>query len=277
MKTRTLNNGPFSFCHRVATMCVALLVFALLIGSSSAFGGAAQSPTSEPERSLFCGLWRVDDGFVSTIRIKNSLVVGPIEVTPVLYTAEGTEYVLPTIRLAATAVATVNINATLARINGGHGEGFGSAALRYRYPTPGHVLGSMEILNERKSLIFTYPFSGVENSAASQHRQTWEGLWWKHTPAISGFVNLSNTLDRELEVTLQAIGAAGTKLASQVVRVPGHASRFFEMKDLTAGLTGVEAQAGGLHVEFTGPHGALLLAGGLLNEGLWSAPLKLDR
>ncbi len=41
--------------------------------------GQAASPTFE----LYCGLWRVDSGFSSTIRIKNSLTVAPIEVDPV--------------------------------------------------------------------------------------------------------------------------------------------------------------------------------------------------
>jgi hypothetical protein len=44
--------------------------------------------------SLYCGLWRVDNGFVSKIHIKNALIVGPLVVMPVLYMADGTQYEL---------------------------------------------------------------------------------------------------------------------------------------------------------------------------------------
>ena len=39
-----------------------------------------------PDRTYraYCGLWRTDDGFNSTIQIKNELIVAPIDVMPVL-------------------------------------------------------------------------------------------------------------------------------------------------------------------------------------------------
>jgi hypothetical protein len=40
---------------------------------------------------MFSGLWRVDGNFQSTIHMKNSLVVAPVQVTPVLCMADGTE------------------------------------------------------------------------------------------------------------------------------------------------------------------------------------------
>lgn len=41
----------------------------------------------------YCGLWRTDDGFDSTIQIKNELIVAPIDVMPVLYLGDGSEMI----------------------------------------------------------------------------------------------------------------------------------------------------------------------------------------
>jgi hypothetical protein len=46
--------------------------------------GASPAATLQTQ-TLVSGLWRVDGAFESTIRIKNSLIVGPIDVSPVLY------------------------------------------------------------------------------------------------------------------------------------------------------------------------------------------------
>lgn len=113
-------------------------------------------------QTLSCGLWRVDGSFVSTIHIKNSLLIGPIEVSPIIYMADGTEYDLPSVTIATAGTATVNINESLknaAHLIGNHVSQFGSAALRYEYPAPGEVSGSMGILNITKSLSFEYPFT----------------------------------------------------------------------------------------------------------------------
>ncbi len=72
--------------------------------SPATANGGQQTPAST--YSLFCGLWRVDRGFVSTIHVKNSLVVGPLEVTPVLFMADGTEYDLPAVTLATAGAAS---------------------------------------------------------------------------------------------------------------------------------------------------------------------------
>src|SRR2546426_1785054 len=79
---------------RATTAILTLIAFALsLLGSSSwhelSLGASPQSPQlattstqGDTTHTLYCGLWRTDGGFVSTIRIKNSLVVAPLEVNP---------------------------------------------------------------------------------------------------------------------------------------------------------------------------------------------------
>ncbi len=50
-------------------------------------GTASTRAQSNKAYILYSGLWRTDGGFVSTIRIKNVLVVAPMDVVPVLFMA----------------------------------------------------------------------------------------------------------------------------------------------------------------------------------------------
>ena len=57
---------------------------------------------------LFSGLWRVDGSFESMIHIKNSSVVAPVEVTPILYMADGAEHDLPPLTIPTTGTSGVS-------------------------------------------------------------------------------------------------------------------------------------------------------------------------
>lgn len=228
---------------------------------------AATSTGTVATYTAFCGLWRVDGGFQSTIEIKNSLVVAPLDVTPVLYLADGAEYDLPPVHLAPTAVATVSVNQALANASpevASHLSSFGSAALRYQYTSPGHVLGAMQILNIPQSLIFISPFSGVAEAAPAV--QTLEGLWWRHDPDVGGFVSLANATNAPADVTLQAIGSRGTALRPQSLNLAAHGTQLLSLDTLVAGLPGLENQAGGLRVQYNGKLGEVMVTGGLVNE-----------
>jgi hypothetical protein len=170
--------------------------------------------------TLYAGLWRIDHTFVSTIRIKNSLVVAPLEVQPVLFMEDGTAYTLPPVQLPVSGVVTLNINEALARAPesmAGHMSSFGSAALIYRYPTPGHVMASISMVDVPRSLSFPCAFGELMNHSPS--KQALEGLWWKHDPGVSGFLALSNLTDTETSVNVRIGGARGTAEPARVVEV----------------------------------------------------------
>ena len=114
-----------------------------------------------------CGLWRVDNGFISTIHVKNILITGPLTVTPVLFMADGTEYDLPVVNLPITGVADVSVNDALGNLPptaAAHLSQYGSAAVRYSYQNPGHLVAMMEITNITQSLVFSAPFNILGNS-----------------------------------------------------------------------------------------------------------------
>jgi len=78
---------------------------------------------------MSAGLWRVDDGFVSTVQVKNLLASKPVVFTPALYMADGTEQLLSPIQLPANASTVLNVNAQLQGLpadKAAHESSFGS-------------------------------------------------------------------------------------------------------------------------------------------------------
>src|SRR5437660_3407386 len=120
----------------------------------------ASRPANTPAQAnktytLYSGLWRTDGSFVSTIRVKNVLVVAPMDVTPVLFMADGTPYMLRSVHVPVSGVVTVNVNDALASTPpsvASHLSQFGSAALIHSYSSPGHLSASMAVIDVGRSL-----------------------------------------------------------------------------------------------------------------------------
>ena len=138
--------------------------------------------------------------------MRNMLVVKPIDVTPVLYMADGTEYALPVVHLPIAGVATLDINDAIRTAPGklaGHTSEFGSAGLRFSFVWSA-IQASIENLNTTRSLIYNFYLQDVSSSATKD--QTAEGLWWKQDPDIGGFVALSNSSATPIQATYEVVG-----------------------------------------------------------------------
>jgi hypothetical protein len=219
--------------------------------------------------SLYCGLWRVDNGFVSKIHIKNALIVGPLTVLPVLYMADGTQYSLQPVQVPTAGTAQINVNDALSYAPPAiepHLSQYGSAALYYQYKSPGHLLAFTEIINLQGSLIFTTPFAGLDEGAAGT--QTLEAVWWRHNPQVQGFVALSNVTSAPIQVSLQPVGSLGTQLGAGAITLQGHTTQMLDLDSLAGGLPEAENQAGGLRLQYNGVKRAIMANGGLVNEGI---------
>jgi hypothetical protein len=219
--------------------------------------------------SLYCGLWRVDNGFVSKIHVKNALIVGPLTVLPVLYMADGTQYELQPIQVPTAGTAQINVNDALSSAPPAiepHLSQYGSAALYYQYQNAGHLLAFTEIINLQGSLIFTTPFAGLDQGPAGP--QTLEALWWRHDPQVGGFVALSNVTSSPIQVSLQPTGSQGTQVASTAITLQGHTTQMLDLDMLAWGLPQAENQAGGLRLQYNGVKRAIMATGGLVNEGI---------
>lgn len=253
------------------------LYSSLLPGSLQDFLATAVS--SSPEYVLFSGLWRTDGGFHSTVRMKNVLVVAPIQVTPVLYMADGTEYSLPAINIPISGVATVDVNAALADVPPNiapHLSQHGSVAVKYSYSSTGHLAAYVAIIDPLRSLSFTFPFvepgamQMVMASHSDQHvhptPETMEGLWWKHDGGVTGFVTLTNTTGAEQKAAVRISGSLGHGGPTRSVTLCAHCTQVLDLGEAVKDLPNNEQQAGGVSVQYA-QMGNVLVGGGLLNEG----------
>jgi hypothetical protein len=129
---------------------------------------------------LFSGLWRVDGNFESTIHIENSLVVAPVEVTPVLYMADGAEYDLTPVIVPTAGTSMLSVNEALAQAPPpirAHLSSYGSAALLYRGLAMS-MAAKIEMLDAPRSQLFTASFmrSVMPGGMSKGAMQTLEGL-----------------------------------------------------------------------------------------------------
>ncbi len=229
-------------------------------GNSSPAAAVAQTMKTY---TMYSGLWRTDGGFVSTIRVKNVLLVAPLDVTPVLFMADGTPYMLPSVHLAVSGVATININDALASappIIASHISQFGSAALIHSYSSPGHVSASTAVIDASRSLSYTFPFA---EPMGDPMQQTLEGLWWKHDPGVSGWIALSNVSDAEAQATVQLAGPGNDTQSPRTLDLPAHTTQMLPVEDFASNPSPLSRQAGGIRVQCTGQPGSLLITGGL--------------
>src|SRR5216683_4915476 len=218
--------------------------------------------------TLYTGFWRTDGSFVSTIRVKNVLAVAPIDVTPVLFMADGAPYMLSSVHVAVSGVATVNINDALATAPSSiasHISQFGSAALIYSYPSPGHVTAQMAAIDASRSLSYTYPFVEPMNMPGHDSKQVLEGLWWKHDPGVTGFITLSNTTGQQQTAVLTPV-LPGNNANSQQVTLAPQSTQMLKLEDIANQASTPDNRAGGIRVEYQGSQGAILVTGALANE-----------
>ena len=218
--------------------------------------------------TLYSGFWRADGSFVSTIRIKNVLVVASMDVTPVLFMEDGTPYMLSSVHVPVSGVTTVNINDSLAaapRSIASHVSQFGSAAVIYSYPSPGHVTAQIAAIDASRSLSYSYPFIEPVNMPGHDSRQVLEGLWWKHDQGVTGFVTLSNTTDQQQTALLTPVYPGNNANPRQVTLAP-HSTQILKFEQIASEASGPDNRAGGIRVEYEGSQGAILVTGALANE-----------
>ncbi len=237
-------------------------------GSSHQVLGHAKRLTLAHTASV--ALWRTDGGFVSKMRLKNALVTGPLEVGPVLYMSDGTEYVLTPVNVPPAGVISLNINQLLAQAPPSvmtHISTFGSASLTYRHPSGGHLIATVSMQDTSRSLVLSYPFteSPVSRRRSSGTPTVWEGLWWKRDPEVHGFLAISNSSAQEAQTNIRLVGNDGILAQPKVVRLKAHSTQILSLENVKDGL-GTAAPVGGIRVESSGEAGSIAIAGGLLNE-----------
>ena len=243
-------------------------------GKPGMSGGTAKAMSTY---SQFCGLWRTDGGFISTIHVKNSLITAPLLVTPSLFTPDGSQLTLPAVIIPAGGESDINVNRALAAIlPPGAAPTHGSAELSYMWSSPGHVVASMQMLDIGRSLSFSAAFqpphlyqpvgvgAPIPDPGPAPHRI--ETLWWRHDPGVHEMLSLANTSGQDLAVGYQITGSSGAPLPAQSVALGPHQSQLLDLSGQIAQIPGYLASSGGITITYQGIMGQLLVAGLLEND-----------
>jgi hypothetical protein len=224
------------------------------------------TPTKMNLYTSFCGLWRTDQSYASTIRLSNQLSISPMDATVTLYMKDGTPYVLAPVHLQTSGVATVNVNTALSGAPASiqpHLSSFGSASVSYRYDWQGVVFASMSIMDTVRSLEYTYPFMfpmaeqmGAGASAGAMNSTTLEGLHWGYSAQSSVFLSLSNATQQPLNVSLSLLDGDGNVTVGESLVIPSLN---------TVLMTGLPTSTtpGGVQVAWNGDEDALAVLGGI--------------
>src|SRR5580692_131351 len=234
-------------------------------------------PTPATTRSMVGGFWMTDANFKSSIQIKNVVETDPVKVTPVLYLSNGKRYPLREVALEPSGTAVVSINDALKELGiAPWATLLGYVEVEYHWLWD-PVCVTVISVDTVHSVIFT---TGLAPSLpANPKAQAWmageprpqliEGMWWKQEANVTGFVALSNTTERVLDVSLRVTDAKNTPMEERTVSVSPHGTKMAKLPDL--GRTG---NSGGLEVSYVGKYGELLASGGLQdNDAGYSASL----
>ena len=230
-------------------------------------GGMSMGGGSQPATYMLSGgFWRTDGAFISTIRVKNVLIVGPMDVIPTLFMADGTPYVLPSVHIPTSGVATININDALAAAPPSvarHISSYGTAMLMWTYTSEGHVAASIASIDATRSLSFIFPFTVPMGNSM---QQTVDGLWWRHDPDIQGFVAVSNTGDAATQASIQLVGPGVETQPAHTLSLAPHSTQLLRLEDLATNIAALAPRTGGVRVQYTGAMGSVQVVGGLEND-----------
>lgn len=222
-------------------------------------------------RSMIGGLWMTDANFKSSIYLRSVVETDPITVTPILWLANGAKYTLPNVTLDPAGIAIIDINAGL------QSQGIspwatltGYVELQYTWPWD-PLCATIRDVDVTHSLIFTFGLRAITplNPAASMattqsSKQTLEGMWWKEEKNVTGFVALANTSSQPIEASLQVGDQLANPLAQHNVTISPHGMKLVSLQELPE----FPGSVGGIHISYVGPTDALIVNGGIEDEGL---------
>jgi hypothetical protein len=196
--------------------------------------------------------WTLEPGWHTEIELRNNIKDRDLTVTPTLRTADGSQYPLPPITIAANDLHILDLREVLAasapQLVDRTGA-FGSLFLLYSSPFNHNLYSGSMIHLEGTPIAFH--FDGVQLDEVF-NQGTREGIWWLPTDSAKGLVMISNTGLKAAEVLVEAYGQTGKSTHSAVHLGPRQTQRVSIRDLLTSG--GITDTSGGLRI--TIPPGA---------------------
>jgi hypothetical protein len=211
--------------------------------------------------------WSLEDGFTSTIELRNNRVDGPLTVTPVLYPLHGQKMMLKPLTLNPSESRLLNISEAIGKKL--KGVTTGAVEILYRHTTHGALGASLTVLNEARSLIYNFSFQRPEQTSRL------EGLWWFLDQNTDGFTAMQNASGSEIRVT-PTLYVKERAYRLNAVRLRPHETEVIHLRQELRKLGLDKSTEGGIQLASTSL-GALVAGGGLVNpQRGFSAPLRMN-
>jgi len=211
--------------------------------------------------------WSVEDGFVSTIQVKNYRVDKKVTVTVVLFPLHGDEIMLDPVTLNPSETRVLNVNDALA----GYEKHFtvGAAEIRFSQDPEGIFGANLSVLNAARSLIYDFQFRPPEMSSRL------EGIFWFLDKGTDGFVAVQNTSDDNVEV-VPTLYAREQQHKLQPIALRPHEMSLITLRRELHNLALDDISEGGIKLEASKAN-AVIAGGGAANPEIgFSAPLRLE-
>ncbi len=219
----------------------------------------AQTP-SQPS-VLFVAFWKINDGFETTLVLRNRHIRANATVTPVLYADEGRILRLPTLTLSPNSVQMVSLTDALA----GRENRPETGALAFEFQEPGRstFFAQVVVKNISKGLIYT--FSASPGGRAGTPQVALNAPWWLRDDDTRSTLALFNTSSIATLVHA-SVTADETSRSLEDIPLGPHEARRLDFRRLLRENGIPDAEKGFLTVTSEGPGGTVLPALLFTNE-----------
>lgn len=232
---------------------------------------SAQTPQARPlpllprttPQGVEGGFWRMDGSFDPVLHLKNVLLKQPLDVTPEIFFADGTEYDLPVVHLDPAGVASVDIKIAVGSLPPAiapHVSTYGMVGISYQWSWSA-VLASIQNTDEIASLSGASAPLGrksvVHQTPEAIAPQVIRSTWWRPTQTSDEIIALGNTSLRAKQVQLQVSDSGGAQIAERRVEIESHATALLHLNDLLSG-SGNAGNAGDITIRYSGASHAVV-------------------
>jgi hypothetical protein len=235
-------------------------------------------PWAKPkaQQSAAGGLWMTGPNMKSSLYLRSDLKTDPLTVTPVIYLSNGVRYPLPPVTLAPTGTAIVDIGQALdAQGVAPYATLYGYVEIDYQWPWPA-LCATIKNVDALHSLVFTSFLQRLPGafppSAIQTPTHSFEGLWWKQEPSVSGFLALVNLGSQSVNATVTVTDGNNAPLGSYQLTIAPNLTKMIDLAEIKSSASNV----GGLYLTHDGPEHSLAINGGLSDDAVgYSAHLSL--
>ncbi len=234
----------------------------------------AQSPLQPAGWALWSPYWTTEDGFTSTLLMKNNRGQETLRLTVALYFMDGSEYELAPIELGPRQTTALNLNRIVESLPP-HlvTSREGGAEVRFGARNNAGIMGSIAVSNPEQGIAWNFRLYPVNPTLSVAPVR---GVFWLRDEATDGFVAAQNASEEFITITPR-FDINGTKHhlpPSQLT--PGQTLKL-ELRNSLRTLGLEDATAGGLEFVYDGPPDAVKAHGVTFDRKGFSAEFDFLR